>query len=431
MMNRRKFLGAAVGAAIAARTRRAEAAPLPDEPRWPPPVFQDDEQYWRTLRREFLLPADEAYFNTGTLGASPRIVVETMTDHIRQVDATLAHWDYKAPYSEYMSGYFPETELRAKLAALVGASTEEIAITGNATAGMNFVANGLPLQPGDEVIMTDQEHPGGRMGWELKSKRYGCYVKQVRVRVPPQSPQQLIDLYVNATTPQTKVWAIAQITSQNAIRFPVEEMCRIARERGIFTVIDAAQVVGHLRTNLHEMGCDAWYTSPHKWLLAPKGTGFLYVAARRLPGIWATMASSNWDNYRDGAYRLMQNGTSNLSILKGVDAAVEFHNRVGPERVEARIMFLANRLRAGLRQIPRVTINSPQHPDMLCGTTVWSLQGYTAVELMDELWARSKVRVRAMGEPLGVRQCCHIWCSPEEVDRTLSTVQQLVAARRV
>ena len=429
-MNRRHFLGAAVGAAIAGRARPAEAATSPAEPRWPPPVFQDDEQYWRTLRREFTLPADEAFFNTGTIGTSPRIVVETVVDHIRQVDATIAHWDYKASYSEYMSGYFPETELRAKVAALVGASTEEIALTNNATAGMNFVANGLPLQPGDEVIFTDQEHPGGRTGWDLKSKRYGSYVKQVRVPVPPQNPQQLIDLYVNATTPQTKVWAIPQLTSSNAILFPVAEMCRLARERGIFTVIDAAQVVGHLRVNLHEMGCDAWYTSPHKWLFAPKGTGFLYVAARRLPGLWATLASSNWDNYRDGAYRLMQNGTSNLSMLRGVDAAVEFHNRVGPERVESRIMFLANRLRAGLGQIPRVTINSPQHQEMLCGTTVWSLRGYTAVELMDEMWTRSKVRVRAMGDPLGVRQCCHIWNSPEEVDRTLATVQQLVAARR-
>jgi len=430
MMNRRFFLGSAVGAALAARFRPVSATPLPDKPGWPPPVFQDDEQYWRALRREFLIPSDEAFFNTGTLGSSPRIVGETVIDHMRQVDATIAHWDYKAGHPDYLTGYGPEPEIRAKIAALVGADTEEIALTQNATVGMNYVANGLPLQPGDEVILTDQEHPGGRTGWDLKAKRYGIYVKNVHVPVPPQNPQQLIDLFVNASTPQTRVWAIPMLTSQLAIRFPVQEMCRLARERGIFTVIDAAQICGHIHVDLHEMGCDAFYSSPHKWLLAPKGCGFLYVSARRLPGMWATLASSNWDNYRDGALRLMQIGTGNLSLLKGFDAAIEFHNRIGPDRVQARIFSLADRLRAGLRQIPQVTIWSPQHPEMMSGTTVWSLAGHNAMELMDGMWDRSKVRCRAMGDPYGVRQCCHIYNSPEEVDRTLATVRQMIAGRR-
>lgn len=428
-MDRRHFLGSALGAALASRARPAAAEPAPTRGSFPPPVFQDDEAYWRRLRREFLMPSDEAFFNTGTIGSSPRVVTEAVIDHMRMVDATIAHWDYKPEHPDYFAGYRPETELRTKLAALVGASADEIALTQNATVGMNLVANGLPLQPGDEVLFTDQEHPGGRTGWDLRARRYGITVRTVHIPVPPRDPQQLIDLYVNATTPQTKVWSIPMLTSQLANLFPVREMCRLARERGIFSVVDGAQVVGHLRVNVHEMGCDAFYSSPHKWLLAPKGCGFLYVAANRLPEIWATLASSNWNNYESGAFRLFQIGTGNLSLLKGFEAAIDFHNRIGADRVQARIMALANRLREGLRQIPAVTVSSPQHPELLSGTTVWGLRGYTATELMDGLWERAKVRCRSMGDPFGVRHCCHIYNLPEEIDRALATARQMAAAR--
>lgn len=430
MINRRSFVGSFAGAALLARTaRRGATDSVPSTvrpPGWPPAVFQDDETYWRELRRQFLIPADEAFFNTGTLGSTPRVVLQAIADDMNQVAGTIAHWDYKAGHADYISGYNPETELRTALATLIGASPDEVALTQNATLGMNYVANGLPIEPGHEVILTNLEHPGGRMGWELRSKRYGIYVKQVAVPVPPENPQTLVDLYVNASTPQTRVWSIPHLTSGQAVRFPVERMCAIARERGIFTVIDGAQCSGHFQLDMKRLGCDAYYSSPHKWLLAPAGSGFLYITSDKLPGVWATLASATWDDYKAGAYRLMQIGTGNRSMLKGYAAAIEFHNRIGPARVEARIMSLANRLRAGLQQIPQVTIHSPTHPELVSGTTVWSLAGYAAGDLMDALWNRAKVRCRSMGDPLGVRQCCHIYTLTEDVDRTLETVRAMV-----
>lgn len=433
MLNRRSFLGSAVAAALLARKGGAETASYaaPKRAAWPPPVFQDDESYWRTLRREFTIPPDEAFFNTGTLGSPPRIVQQSVTDHLQQVAATVAHWDYRPEHPDYFAGYRPEIELREKLAALVGAEAEEIALTQNATFGANYVANGLDLHAGDEVIMTSLEHVGCESPWQLKAKRYGIYVKKVAVPVPPQNPQQLIDPFVNATTPQTRVWAIPHLTSGQAIRFPVIEMCRLARERGIISVIDGAQCCGHFQLNLHAMGCDTYFSSPHKWLLAPPGSGFLYVSRERLPHLWGTLASGQWDNYHDGAYRLMQIGTGSLSTLRGYEAAIEFHTRIGPARVERRIIGLADRLRAGLQQIPQATIHSPLHPELVSATTVWSLQGWRAAELMDQLWERGKIRCRSMGDPLGVRQCCHIYTLTEDVDRTLATARRMAGERRV
>jgi len=435
MMERRRFLGSAVLAALAGRVRPAAATPAPAPAvtsggHWPPAVFQDDESYWRTLRREFTIPADEAFFNTCTLGSSPRVVQQAVIDHLNEVDRTIAHWDYRAEHPDLFTGYRPELDLRTKLAALIGCDAAEVALIQNATLGANYVAHGLDLGPGDEVIMTNQEHVGCESPWQLRAKREGIYVKKVNVPVPPRDPQQLIDLYVNATTPQTKVWAIPHLTSALAIRFPVDAMCRLARERGILSVIDGAQCIGHMRLDMHAMGCDFYFSSPHKWLLTPKGCGFLYIRAERMNSTWATIVSGQWDNYHDGMYRFMQIGSGNLSLLKGYEAAIDFHQRIGPQRVEERIMALATRLRAGLAQIPQVHVNSPQHAELLSATTVWSLEGYTAPQLMDELWNRSKIRCRSMGDPWGVRQGCHIYTLPEDVDRTLATVRDLVRARR-
>ena len=416
MTSRRQFLSSAAGAtaatAIAARGVWPEPAP-----------HQDNETYWRNLRREFTIPPGEAFFNTCTLGSSPRVVQDAVVDHLRQADATICQWDYRPTMPDWFTGYRPETELREKLGRLINAGADEIALVQNATLGANYMANGLRLAPGDEVIMTDQEHVGCESPWQLRAKRYGIYIKKVVIPMPPRDPQQLIDLFVRASTPQTKVWAIPHLTSAFAILFPVDEMCRIARERGIISIIDGAQCCGHMRLDMQRMGCDAYFSSPHKWLLAPKGSGFLYVRRERLPEVWATVVSGQWDNYTDGAYRFMQIGSGNLSLLKGYEAAIDFHQRIGPERVETRLMTLANRLREGLRAIPQATIHSPTHPALLTATTTWSLRGINGGDLMDQLWNRGRIRCRAMGS--GVRQGCAIYNSPEEVDRTLELARQL------
>ena len=230
---------------------------------------------------------------------------------------------------------------RDQLATTLNCTGRDIALTQNATFGMNFVANGLDLKAGDEVVVTNQAHPGGRKGFDLRAKRDGIVVKEIVVPEPPKSPDQLIQLYLDATTPRTRVWAIPHISSSRAIRYPVVQLCALARERGIWSAVDGAQSLGHVTIDVQAMGCDAFFASPHKWMLAPKGTGLLYVRPERQLDLWATLASSAWDDQADPMYRLMQYGTGNLSLLVGLGVAVEFHNQIGSARIQAA------RLRAG------------------------------------------------------------------------------------
>jgi selenocysteine lyase/cysteine desulfurase len=430
MTTRRSFLGGLAAAATAATSipELLFAAARRHAPTLPVPGGPLDQEFWRQLRREFLIPEDQAFFNTGTLGSQPREVLDAVVDHMTHVVRDIAHWDYKPENEQYFTGYNPESRIRGKLAALIGAETDEIALTQNATIGMNFIANGLDLGLGDEVIVMRGAHTGGRGGWELRDKRYGAAVRLVTPPAPAESPEQLLALYDDATTPQTRVWTIPHLTSgSGAIRFPVDAMCRRARERGILTVIDGAQTLGHLAIDVRAMGCDAFFSSPHKWLLSPVGTGMLYIRRDLHPRVWATLASAQWDNHGAGLYRLMQYGTGNLSLLVGLEKAIDFHNRIGTERVQTRILGLADRLRTGLRSIDGVFLRSPVHPELVSATTIWGIEGVSGADLQDALWREAKVRVRQNAD--GVRQCCHIYNLEEDVDRSLEATRRIAAAR--
>lgn len=431
MTDRRSFLSAlaAIPAAIALPGRPAPSRPVLEfssKPRMPSEIRATGEEFWKELRREFTLNRDETFFNTGTLGASPKAVQDAVIDHMRHVDTDIARWDYYADHENYFTGYYPEMPIRDKVAGVIGAHGKDIALCQNATFGMNFLANGLELAPGDEIVATNMDHPGGRMGFELRAKRYGIVTKEITLPDPATdlTPDQIVDLYLGQTTARTKLWAIPHINSGRATRFPVERLCALARERGIFAAVDAAQSLGHLALDVSALGCDALYGSPHKWLLAPKGTGMLWVHPDKQAHLWATIASSAWDDQHDRMYALMQMGTGNLSLLVGLGVACDFHQQIGSQRIQARITGMGDQLREGLKQIPGAHIGSPAHPALTCASTVYGLSGKKGNEIQDFLWNRAKIRVRSVGD-IGVRHTCHIYNSPADVERTLGLLREL------
>jgi selenocysteine lyase/cysteine desulfurase len=259
----------------------------------------------------------------------------------------------------------------------------------------------------------------------MRAKRDGIVVNHVRIPIPPRDPEEVVQLFQRAITPRTRVLAVPHIISASAIVLPVKRLTALAHEHNCLAIIDGAQAVGQIEVDLQAIGCDAYFSSPHKWLLAPAGNGLFYIRPDRQHSIWTTLCSSEWDNGAEGLYRFMQYGTGNRSLQAGLGAALDFHFRIGPGRVRARIRSLADRLRSGLKQIPRARINSPLHPELAGATLVYSVEGVPALDLQEALWARKRIRVRSMGDPLGVRQSCHIYNSEAEIDATLEVVEAL------
>jgi len=424
MLNRRSFLGTLFAPSFLAGHARPgpPAGARTVAPPWPE---DSDPNFWERIREQFYITPGEAFFNTGTLGATPRPVLARVIEDMRTLQATITRWDYTPRTPNWFSGYSPDLPLREKLGKLVNADALEIALTQNATFGMNFLAHGIDLKRGDEVITTDQEHPGGVCGWQERAKRDGIVWKQVTIPVPANDPDRLVQLFEEAMTPRARVLAVPHIISATAVVLPVKQLTTLAHDHGCLALIDGAQAVGQVAVDLKDIGCDAYFSSPHKWLLAPAGNGFLYIRRDCQDRFWTTLCSSEWDNHKDGMYRFMQYGTGNRSLQAGLDAALDFHFRLGAERGRRRIRALADRLRAGLLQIPGVKINSPVHPALAGAVVVYGVDGVAAERLADELWIRRRLRARSVGDPLGVRQSCAIYNSEAEIDATLEVVREL------
>ncbi len=440
-LDRRRFLsrGVLAGAAIGISPSLVRPWDLPSAglrvdhpvplPRFSPRPDDPDATVFAAARKRLLFPESVTYCNTGTLGASPRDVVDAMNRGVERLEEQLPDWPYFQADGEPLTGYQQLLDVRTRFATLVGATPEETAITLNATMGMNFLANGLDLAAGDEVVTTDQEHSGGIGGWRLRAKRHGVVVKELPL-LPAleKGPDGVVKLFADALSPRTRVVMFSHITSGLGILMPAKALCDLAHAHGALAIVDGAQVVGQRRLNVKEIGCDGYVASPHKWLLAPKGTGILYIRRDVQPRFWVTLASSHLVDDETGAFRFMQYGTGSVPVVQGLVAALDFIERLGIDRIERWDLMLANRLRDGLAGIKHARLASPADRRLGSAITTFSVAGITGRQLQDALWAK-KIRVRAQGQTVDrpVRLSAHFYVAPADIDRVLDAVSALKA----
>ncbi len=360
MLDRRHFLSSVSSAAagIAALTSPSWASslslghnllaqlektpPLPDHSL----LEKNEDAYWAEMRRQFLIPEDEIYLNNGTVGSSPAPVLRAIFDGYNSTEKM----DQEDPEDYPIWGYAAWNEFRDPLAEFVGCKRDEIALLRNATEANSYIANGIDLKPGDEVLMTDQEHPGGQHPWNLKAKRYGIVVKKIELPRPVKDTAQVLNLFNDAMTPRTRVLFFSHITTFSGVVLPAKELCGLARSKGILSAVDGAHVPGMMRLNIHDIGCDMYTSSPHKWLFATKGSGFLYVRDEVMDRLWNTIVTEGWDEPKLRAERFQRIGSSNVPALWGLRASIKLANDIGIERIERRHRMMADYILAEMQK---------------------------------------------------------------------------------
>jgi len=419
MPARREFLQrAAVAAALLGLPlARAEQLLAQESPPLPPRSLldSDPERYWAELRRQWLLAADRINLNCGSVGCTPLPVLRPMMDHILYGES------FREPAYPWF-GYEENTrlrELRDALAAFIGCRRDELALVRNATEANNVVGNGLDMKPGEEVLLTDQEHPGGRCCWEQKAARFGVKLNYVTLPKPPSSNEQIVELFARALTPRTKIIMFSHITTVTGVVLPAKEICALARSRGVLSHVDGAHAIGQLPLNMHELGCDFYASSPHKWLMAPKGTGFLYVRDGLQDKLWVNIASGDWRNYDLKAYRFSNLGTSNLSVMVGLKAALDFFHTIGAERIYARQHALAARVRDRVGSYPQLKVVNASDDPFFGGMVSFESAPGGLKRVFDACAARN-IRIAGSSDPAGtadrIRISTNIFTLPTELN---------------
>jgi isopenicillin-N epimerase len=384
---------------------------------------RDPDAYWADIRKKFLIPRDEVYLNNGTVGSSPAPVLQSVFDGYNTLEK-MADVD---PEDYPIWGYAAWNQFRDPLAAFVGCARDNLALVRNSTEANSYLANGLDIKPGDEVLMTDQEHPGGEHPWNLKAKRYGIVVKKVALPKPVHDANQVLTLFNDAITDRTRVIFFSHITTVTGVVLPAKELCALARTKGILSFVDGAHVTGMMRLNVTDLGCDAYSSSPHKWLQAPKGTGFLYIRDDVMDRIWNTIVTEGWDEPKLKAERFQRIGSSNVPSLWGLKAAIEFASAIGIDKIESRHRELCDYILAEMMKRGAESWTSPD-PALRCAIATVNVPPIKKTELETWLWQKHKIRIRG-GDPSKLRLSTPYYLQRKDIDRYLAAFDQYKAGK--
>lgn len=380
------------------------------------------DQFWELVRQQFPLEDGLTYLNAANVCPASRPVLDRYLHFLRDFHAN--------PSFQNREKYKPMYEtVRSKLAGMLGVTADEIALTRNTSEGSNLIVEGIDLQRGDEIVITDHNHPSNNDSWKMRARRHGLEIKSIPVAIPARSQADLIAAFDKAITARTKVVAITHVTSTTGIMYPAREIAELAHRRNAWLHLDGAQSFGVLKVNLRELGCDSYSGSSHKWMMGPLEAGVLYIRADKIGKIWPSIVTAGWSEDLKGARKFEVLGQRDDPRVVALEAAVDFYNLLGAERVEARTRQLASQLKQKLAAIPNLRMKTNLEPELSAGVVKFQLTGRSTQESYDRIWSRHRIAmaITAAGDAEGLRFSPHIYNSVEDLQRAAEAVREVAS----
>lgn len=432
-MKRRKFIQTvSVGLpGIAASVRQNSAASQLSRFRRRVQSTRDEREFWKTVRSEFRLGEDFTHLNCGSIGASPRMVSDTLVQALSAIDIN--------PYSNIFGDGLNQQlgAVREKCARFVRAESDEIALIRNTTEGMNLISRGLGLKAGDEVLTSNREHPGGMSCWQFLAKQRGIKIICLELPCPMQDPLEIINLVRKKTTARTKAYSFSHVDTITGDVLPIEALAAEAKEKGIFFICDGAQAVGMIDTDVIQLGVDAYVASCHKWMLGPKGTGMLYLKRASQQRIQSMELSTGFQVYTASF------GTRDVAKILAQGTSVEFLLAIGRQKIEARLRDLNRVLSDGLSGIAALRRLTSEGQKRSCGISTYSVDRKVvdAFALTKQLEKDFRIYIKPsqatysmVPDPArkpenynSIRISTHVFNSKEQIDRLIAVLSKLLS----
>jgi isopenicillin-N epimerase len=387
-------------------------------PRSLPPRRSDSAPVdWAAVREHFLMPPDVAVLNAANLCPAPRAVLDEVSTLTARLDTE--------PFPGFRSDLLSSKErTRDALAAHLRATPEEILITRNTSEANNWVSNGLDLGPGDEVLIFSDNHPSNNQAWKAKGERFGYSVREVAQVNPHPGPEYYLEAFERAITPNTRVLAFMQHTNTVGDVLPARELCALAREHGIVSVVDGAQSFGLMDVDLSDWQPDFFSGSAHKWPCGPKETGVLFVNRRMHDRFWPSTYSAYTGSR--GLSRTHEGmGQRDTPALRTFGSQVEFLTDIGQADIEARSRELASMLFEGLSAIEGVHLWTSPHAERRGAVVTFRPGELDARRVLAALEDDGVVAASRGGEDRpGIRFSPHFYNTEADVERGLDAIRR-------
>lgn len=383
------------------------------------PALSGDD-FWQQVRSQFVFSDRIIPMNAANLCPSFRPVAEQVAQLTADIDQDCS-FNNRAKFS----GLLEET--RARIAAQLNVSADEVALVRNTSEANSVINNGLDLGAGDEVIVWDENHPTNHVAWEVRAARYGFSVVKVPTPSPLTSAAQLLQAFTSQFTGRTRVLALTHVSNVSGVKLPLADLVRAAHAQGIYVHVDGAQTWGAMALDIKALDVDSFTASAHKWYMGPKEVGLLYVKSEHISRIWPGVVASGWGNgpetRQTGARKFESLGQRDDAALAALGLTASIHDRIGPARIEQRIVELAQNLKQELRQAG-IALVTPMDPALSFGVVIAEVPAGQGGELTNRLYDEFGIAGSSSG---GLRLCPAIYNTPAHIERAVSAVVALLA----
>ena len=430
MTTRRQFLGsislpaaAAVGGFSVVPPVFRRAGPelvqtLSKHPGTPESVARD-EDFWAEVARAFTVDRGMVNFNNGGVSPSPAWVQDAMKGHLdfSNLAPSYTMWDVLEPQQE---------SVRQRMAREWGVDAEEVALTRNASEGLQICQLGYDLRAGNEVLTSTQDY--GRMltTFKQRERREGIVLRQIELPVITEEPTEIVRRFEAGITERTRLILMCHMINLTGQILPVREVVAMARSYGIPVIVDGAHALAHFDFNISDLECDNYSTSLHKWLFAPHGTGLLYVRREVISDIWPMMAARE---EMDGNIRKFEEiGTHPAANHLAVAEALSFHQGIGAKRKAERLIYLRDAWAKPLMEHDRIRIHTSLKPGFACGIANVEIKGEDMPRLRNWLWDQHRILTVSINHSQfqGLRISPSVYSTLEEVDRFVEAMEHVL-----